>query len=340
MQVRQARFLGSMAMLMLVSSAQAQAPGGVEVICDVDRNAFRADAADQTQVCFRLWTSQLGGAPVGGTRCVPLAGLTVVRMKTESFGEQRARSFVRVATVIGSDQDPILPPEGPEAWLEMEVGPQVLGCDLDSGAPRRRRVQSTLFARRSDQIQSGQGAPVPTGSIVPFAGSVAPGGWLLCDGTPVARTAYSALFAVLGTAYGAGDGSSTFNLPDLRGRMPAGRGVNGDVDALGDSDGLGVTSRTPKHSHTVDSHTHTLPNHQHSVAIWSKAEEFHSWFSDCSRRYPKANYDCFGHGHGVVGNTEGVVVPPSTPWPETGPSSAGTSPQAPSYLTVNYIIRY
>jgi len=75
----------------------------------------------------------------------------------------------------------------------------------------------------------------PKGMISPFAGSSAtvPTGWLLCDGTTKSRTTYAALFAVIGTTYGAGDGSTTFNLPDLLGRVPMGAGA-----------GTGLTSRT------------------------------------------------------------------------------------------------
>lgn len=53
-----------------------------------------------------------------------------------------------------------------------------------------------------------------TGMVSPYAGSVAPAGWLICDGSAISRTTYSALFAVIGTTYGAGDGSTTFNIPD------------------------------------------------------------------------------------------------------------------------------
>ena len=60
---------------------------------------------------------------------------------------------------------------------------------------------------------------VPTGSLVPFAGKSIPNGYLLCNGAAVSRTTYSALFAVIGTTYGAGDGSKTFTLPDFRNRF-------------------------------------------------------------------------------------------------------------------------
>lgn len=67
---------------------------------------------------------------------------------------------------------------------------------------------------------------------MPFAGGTVPDGWLLCDGTAISRTTYPALFSAIGTAHGSGNGTSTFNLPDLRGRFIRGvdRGVGRDPD--------------------------------------------------------------------------------------------------------------
>lgn len=62
----------------------------------------------------------------------------------------------------------------------------------------------------------------PPGVMLDYAGSSAPAGWLLCDGSAVSRTTYASLFAAIGTAYGSGDGSTTFNVPDTRGRVVAG----------------------------------------------------------------------------------------------------------------------
>lgn len=74
-----------------------------------------------------------------------------------------------------------------------------------------------------DVIQ--QQAVNPVGMVAPYAGSTAPDYWLLCDGSAVSRTTYANLFAVIGSTFGAGDGSTTFNLPDLRGRTPIGVGT-------------------------------------------------------------------------------------------------------------------
>lgn len=122
------------------------------------------------------------------------------------------------------------------------------------------------------------------GMMMPYAGTAAPSGWLLCDGTAVSRTTYSALFAVTGTAYGVGNGSTTFNLPDLRGRVPAGKAATGTFATLGGSGGAETVTLTaaqsgiPDHSHSVwvsigsaGSHSHggntgtTTPSHTHVV---------------------------------------------------------------------------
>lgn len=75
----------------------------------------------------------------------------------------------------------------------------------------------------SGSVGSGSISSIPSGVINPYAGATAPDGWLLCFGQTISRSTYSSLFAVLSTIYGAGDGSTTFTLPDLRGRFLAGK---------------------------------------------------------------------------------------------------------------------
>lgn len=79
-----------------------------------------------------------------------------------------------------------------------------------------------------------------TGEIAPYAGPTAPAGTLLCHGQAIGRTAYAGLFAALGTTHGAGDGATTFNLPDLRGRVPVGKSDMGGVDAGNLAGGAGL----------------------------------------------------------------------------------------------------
>jgi len=92
------------------------------------------------------------------------------------------------------------------------------------------------------------------GAIVAYGGSAAPSGWLLCDGAAVSRTTFSALFAVCGTQFGAGDGSTTFNVPNLKGRVVVGIDAGQtEFDVRGETGG---SKTLPNHLHTI-SHGHT-----------------------------------------------------------------------------------
>lgn len=110
-----------------------------------------------------------------------------------------------------------------------------------------------------DSALAGVVGAVPAGVVVPFAGSNSPSGWLLCHGQAVSRTDFGALFSAIGTTYGTGDGSTTFNLPDLRGRVVAGLDNMGGSAAsrltsttiTGGADGLGEVggAQTNTHNH-------------------------------------------------------------------------------------------
>jgi microcystin-dependent protein len=121
----------------------------------------------------------------------------------------------------------------------------------------------------------------PSGSITMFGGTAAPMGYLLCDGTAYSRTTYAALFTAIGTAYGVGDGSTTFNVPDFRGIFPRGvdNGAGNDPDTLsrtavnggnsGDNVGSLQQNAYPVHSHSTSLYADfTTPNGSGGSINW------------------------------------------------------------------------
>jgi microcystin-dependent protein len=113
---------------------------------------------------------------------------------------------------------------------------------------------------------------IPAGIITQYGGSVAPSGWLICDGSAVSRTnaTYARLFAAIGTTYGVGDGSTTFNVPNLKGRVPVGYDATQvEFDALAETGGAKTHTLTsaqmPSHTHGVGTYTiSTAADHSHS----------------------------------------------------------------------------
>jgi microcystin-dependent protein len=141
--------------------------------------------------------------------------------------------------------------------LEDAAGAVIYDCDPCSGVPT-----------------SGFGGSisgyVPVGAIVPFGGSTPPSGWLFCDGSEISRTTFSVLFSVIGTTFGAGDGATTYALPDLRGNVAVGRDNLGGVAAgritSGNSGVDGATVGAMGGSELLQTHNHALtdPGHKHS----------------------------------------------------------------------------
>lgn len=111
---------------------------------------------------------------------------------------------------------------------------------------------------------------VPAGTVLPFAGPVAPAGFLLCHGQAVSRADYAALFAAIGTTHGAGNGSTTFNVPDLRGRVPAGKDdMGGAAAGRLTAAGSGVAGATLGAAGGAETHTLTaaqMPAHAHAIS--------------------------------------------------------------------------
>ena len=156
---------------------------------------------------------------------------------------------------------------------------------------------------------------IPAGIITDYAGSSAPSGWLLCYGQAVSRSTYAALFTAISTTYGIGDGATTFNLPDCRGRVKAGKddmggsSANRLTDQSGGLDGdiLGDTGGSETHVITesqLPSHLHTIPNHGHSI--------------------PTVTEDSPGADSGFDYTTQGTDIPNSTTSTDGGTNTGST----------------
>lgn len=112
---------------------------------------------------------------------------------------------------------------------------------------------------------SGGGGALAAGSLSAYAGASAPSGWLFCNGAAVSRTVYAGLFAAIGVTWGPGDGLTTFNLPDLRGRFPMGASGAHALASNGGAESLNLSvGQLPAHSHAV-----TDPGHTHSALVAS-----------------------------------------------------------------------
>ncbi|CAF4436882.1 unnamed protein product, partial [Rotaria sp. Silwood2] len=120
---------------------------------------------------------------------------------------------------------------------------------------------------------------VPVGTIVSFGGQVLPSRWLWCNGSAISRTTYSDLYAAIGDSFGAGDGSDTFNLPNLVDKFPLGQSsMLGSSFSIGGTNTITLmTNQLPKHTHgsgsiTVSSagvHSHTIKDPGHNHGGWT-----------------------------------------------------------------------
>jgi microcystin-dependent protein len=232
-------------------------------------------------------------------------------------------------------------------------------------------TQATLTAGAGVSITNGSGAitiAVPTivepGVVVTYAGAVAPTGWLICDGAAVNRSIYGALFAIVGTTYGAGDGSTTFNLPNLVNRFSVGAG---GTYALGNSGGSTTTSSAGAHDHTgnagattlstsqIPAHTHTGNTSTASLTggfgpfrqtlnapdasasgVFSLGAQFASGDANAGSRNTRSiNMDA-SHGHSFTTDSTGGTTSHTHTISTDG---THTHTVTPPYLSLNYIIK-
>jgi len=183
--------------------------------------------------------------------------------------------------------------------------------------------ENKLDASYLDEIET---IKTPVGTISMYGGASSPEGWMTCDGAAVSRTTYAALYSAIGTTYGTGDGSTTFNLPDFRGLFPKGAGTTNRA-AGKDADGNYYAGTLGAYSQDM------LQGHYHAL------------YSNHTGQYMRQD-SIYGAG-GTAGLTSSAGLSESTAdiakdlrtdgtngTPRTG---ATTEPQS---LTVTFIIKY
>lgn len=150
------------------------------------------------------------------------------------------------------------------------------------------------------------------GTIIQWGSDTLPEGWLLCDGSAVSRTDYADLFSVIGTNFGSGNGSTTFNLPDLRGRVGVGKSSDTEFDTLGETGG--------EKTHTLIANE--MPSHTHPYTGY---KSYNSGFNGTTQ-YPASAYA-----------TDSQVVALGGTTGSTGGGQAHNILQP--YIVTNYIIK-
>lgn len=202
--------------------------------------------------------------------------------------------------------------------------------------PAWRQFLQNLWSRTGGASGGASGGFV-AGDIKPWPGATLPDNWVACDGGQLDRTVYANLYAVLGTTWGAGNGTTSFNVPDLRGRMLIGAGQAGGLSdrTLGQTGGVEdvvlTVANLPSHTHAVTDpgHTHTItdPGHAHTSLATSST-----------------NTAGIVAGTAVAGNTgsavTGITVDSAMTGLTIGDTGSGTSVGTMSpFVVINWIIK-
>lgn len=170
-----------------------------------------------------------------------------------------------IGSVMPASFDAI-PWEDGDYYLRQRINPDPVGMPGNYTIESTTKLLSVPYAKYAEKagratiadavVDNGSGMDafrMPVGSVIPFAGDVAPDGWFICDGRSLDQTQYADLFAVIGNTYG-GMGAS-FNIPDLRGRHPMGKGNDpfADLNDSGGEEEHGLTeNELPSHSHSLE----------------------------------------------------------------------------------------
>jgi len=187
-------------------------------------------------------------------------------------------------------------------------------------------TEGDILVYRSS-VWTNEAAILPVGLVLPYAGTSEPTNWLFCDGRSVSDSTYSVLFAVLGTTYGNSGGAGTFDLPDLRFRVPVGADDMGTAAGAASRDtGTTYSSGTGNEGSEGGANTHTLvegeiPAHAHGVTPGT-------YLFATTTLAVDGNATNVLHASGSVSNTFASY------------GGSGAHENMPPFTVMNYIIRY
>jgi microcystin-dependent protein len=232
--------------------------------------------------------------------------------------------------------------------------------EVSMGSFKITNVSSGVAA--NDAVNVAQlGGALPAGFIGMYGSDVAPSAaWLLCDGAAYSRSSYSDLFAAIGTAYGVGDGATTFNVPDMGAKFPYGA-TAGSTGGSNDAVAIAHTHTMGTHTHTMPSHSHTA-NHNHTATTGSDGSHSHTIplynnIGADGASGANASSSSFGsqvstntggdHSHSVTVATKNFstssVDPGNTHATDPGDTNSsgvsGTNLNRPAFVGVNFIIK-
>ena len=157
-------------------------------------------------------------------------------------------------------------------------------------------ISATNLNNLQDNVGNAINNSLPIGTIVDFAGTIAPTGWLICDGSAISRTTYADLLATIGTIYGEGDGSTTFNLPNCEGLVTVGiKYSDTDFSSIGKKGGEKEVTLTKEQ----------IPSHNHEIPELQDNDGGHTYTRNITRATRNTATETFKAWWGNTGDTGG-----------------------------------
>jgi microcystin-dependent protein len=253
-----------------INFAEGQSPGSVnnsarELMAQI-RSIYTPDEWG--------WVEHSATAIVSSQTVLRLAGNQTANWTANRRWRLRSGSTTRYGTIVSSSftSETTITVTVDSGSLSASHSLAALASIDSNHVPRdfvTSNSMSTAIATAIATVNTSIAAVLPPGVVMPYAGLTEPSGWLFCFGQAVSRATYSTLFAIVSTTYGVGDGATTFNLPDLRGRVVAGQddmggsSANRLTNASGglDGDTLGATGGSETHTLT----TAEIAAHEHFI---------------------------------------------------------------------------